>query len=113
MSKNDKDDIKNILDKLFKLDPDLDKEKLEQILLDEATNIKINKRPENKYMEKVLDEFTYKGKSYWRCKDGYLWDDDCNKVGSIKGGKIYLYGEKTKRFPKDIKEAWKEFDKKD
>ena len=110
MSNKNRDDIKNIIDRLFKLDPELDKERLEQILLDEATNIKVNKKPDTEFKEKVLDEFIYKGKSYWHCKDGYLWNDDCDKVGCIRSGKIYLYNEKTKKYPKDIRKLLEESD---
>lgn len=94
---SNKSSMEKIINKLHELDPKLDKGKLQQILMNES-GMKINTKPDLDHKEKVLDRFNYEGKEYWRCNDDYLWNDDCDKVGCVKNGKVYLYSRKAKKF---------------
>ena len=103
---NPEPDMKKRLNKLYELYPNIDRSRLEEILLGESVSIKVNTKPESIYKEKVLNEFEYNGKFYWRCVDNYLWNDDCNKVGFVRKDKVYLYDEKFKKFPDDAKDLF-------
>ena len=104
---NSKTSMENLINKLHASYPELNKNKLQQLLINES-GMKINTRPELDHKEKVLSKFDYEDKSYWRSNDNYLWNDDCNKVGCIKNGKVYLYDRKSKKFKKSLKDGFKD-----